>query len=213
MNIGIIGAGNVGGTLGRRWARNGHCVVFASRDPQSQKTREMVAAAGVNASAGSNAEAASASEVLLLSTPFHSAEEAVRGAGNLSGKIVIDAVNPLLPDLSGLAIGRTESAAERVAEWAKGAKVVKAFNTVGYNIMENPSFEGGKVAMFYCGNDAAAKKTVASLIDELGFEALDAGPLDQARVLEPFAMLWISLAVKYGYASDFAFELLRRKSA
>jgi 8-hydroxy-5-deazaflavin:NADPH oxidoreductase len=213
MNIGIIGAGNVGGTLGKRWARNGHRVVFASRDPQSEKTREAVADSGANASAASNAEAAGASDVLLFSTPFNATEEAVRSAGNLAGKIVIDATNPLLPDLSGLALGPRESAAERVAQWAKGAKVIKAFNTVGYNIMENPSFEGGKVAMFYCGNDAAAKKTVASLIDELGFEALDAGPLEQARVLEPFAMLWISLAVKYNYGRDFAFELLRRKSA
>jgi NADPH-dependent F420 reductase len=211
MNIGIIGAGNVGGTLGRRWARKGHRVVFASRDPQSQKSRDLVKEAGANASAGSHADAANASDALLLSTPFDAAEEALGSAGNLAGKIVIDATNPLLPGLAGLSVGRTESAAERVAQWAKGAKVVKALNTVGYNVMENPDFAGAKVSMFYCGDDTAAKKTVAALIEELGFEALDAGPLEQARVLEPFAMLWISLAVKYGYGSDIAFDLLRRK--
>ena len=76
--------------------------------------------------------------------------------------------------------------------------------------MENPSVEGGRVAVFYCSNDAAAKTTVASLIDGLRFEALDAGPLLRTRVLEPLAMLWISLAVKHGYGNNFGFELLRR---
>lgn len=212
MNIGIIGAGNVGGTLGSRWARNGHHVVFASREPDSAKIREVVKEAGPNASAGSNADAVSRSEVLVLSTPWQAAEGALR-ALDLSGKILIDLLNPLLPDLSGLAVTGADSAAERVARWAPGAKVVKAFNTVGYNIMADPSFDGGPVAMFYCGDDPAAKKTVAALISELGFEALDAGPLTQARVLEPFAMLWISLAVKQGYGRDFAFHLLRRKPA
>lgn len=211
MNIGIIGAGNVGGTLGKRWAGNGHHVIFGSREPESQKSLDLVKEAGSNAKAASNSEAAAASEVVLLATPFPAAEEAVRSAGRLDGKILIDATNPLLNDLSGLEIGLKESAAERVARTAPRAKVVKAFNTVGYNVMANPGFDGGKVAMFYCGDDAAAKKTVASLIDELGFEALDAGPLTQARVLEPFAMLWISLAIKYGYGPNIAFHFLRRK--
>lgn len=99
-----------------------------------------------------------------------------------------------------------------VAKWATGAKVVKAFNTVGFNIMADPRFEGGRTAMFYCGDDAKAKSTVAGLINELGFEALDAGPLTQARLLEPFALLWISLALQYGYGREIAFQLLRRKN-
>jgi predicted dinucleotide-binding enzyme len=157
------------------------------------------------------AEAAAASEVVLLATPWEAAQPAIASAGDLRGKIVIDAVNPLLPGLAGLAVGTTSSCAETVQQWAPGAKVVKAFNTVGANIMENPKFEGGSVAMFYCGDDAGAKQAVAGLIAELGFEPLDAGPLTQARVLEPFAMLWISLGVKYGYGRDIGFRFLRRK--
>lgn len=209
MNIAVIGAGNVGGTLGTRLARNGHRVIFASREPDSEKMREVVSGAGPNASAGSNADAAAQSHVILLTTPFETAQAALRSAGSLTGKIVIDATNPLLPTLEGLSVANTDSAGEQVARWCPGAHVVKAFNTVGYGIMADPVFQQGKVAMFNCGDDAAAKAQVAKLINELGFEALDAGPLRQARVLEPFAMLWISLAVQYGYGPRIAFELLR----
>jgi predicted dinucleotide-binding enzyme len=213
MNIGIIGAGNVGGTLGTRWAGNGHNVVFASREPQSPAMQELLRRAGPTARSADNREAASASDVLLLATPWPAAEEALKSAGNLSGRIIIDATNPLQPTLDGLSVGCNDSAGEQVARWAAGARVVKAINTVGSNIMADPSFGDGKVAMFYCGDDAEAKKIVRGLIEELGFEALDAGPLTQARLLEPFALLWITLALKYGFGREIGFELLRRKPA
>jgi predicted dinucleotide-binding enzyme len=189
MKIGIIGAGNVGGTLGKRWAAGGHHVILG--------TRETIA------------ETAAATEVVVLATPWPAAQEAVQAMGDLQGKILIDATNPLLPNLAGLDMG-PHSGGEQVAGWATNARVVKAFNTVGYNIMADNTFAEGKVALFYCGDDAEAKKSVAALISELGFDALDAGPLAQCRVLEPLAMLWISLAVKYGYGRDFALHLMRR---
>jgi len=210
MNIGIIGAGNVGGVLGARWAKNGHNVTFSSRDPQSESLKQLLQRAGPSAKAGTPADAGRSSDVLLLATPWNAAQQAIESAGELSQKVLIDATNPLLPDLTGLAVGIDTSAAEQVANWAKGAKVVKAFNTVGANIMADPTFPHGQVAMFFCGDDPQAKQTVASLIRELGFGALDAGPLTQARVLEPFALLWISLALKYGYTREIAFQLLRR---
>jgi hypothetical protein len=137
-------------------------------------------------------------------------KEAVQGLGDLTGKVLIDAVNPLLPDLSGLVLGTTTSAAEQVASWARGAKVVKAFNTVGSNIMENPVFGQDKPVLFFCGDDAGAKGKVKQLADELGLEGVDAGPLTQARLLEPLALLWISLAFKAGLGREIAFKLLRR---
>lgn len=210
MNIGIIGSGNVGGTLGTRWARNGHRVVFATRDPSSTAVQNLAADAGPTASVALAQEAASSSAVLLVSTPANATASALAACGDLTGKIVIDATNPLLPTLNGLSIGTTTSAAEELAAAFPSARVVKAFNTVGYNIMADPTFEGHKVAMFYCGDDAAAKSAVASLIAELGFDALDAGPLSQARLLEPFALLWITLALKHGYTREIGFELLRR---
>jgi predicted dinucleotide-binding enzyme len=208
MKIGIIGSGNVGGTLGTRWAQSGHQVTFASRKPQSPEMQQLLAKAGPNARAGSVADATPA-DVLLLATPWPNTEEALRSAGDLSGKILIDATNPLL-NLDVLDVGTTTSAGEKVAQWARGARVVKAFNTVGNNIMADPAFDGRRPVLFYCGDDPAAKQTVAPLIEELGFEAVDAGALSQARTLEPFALLWISLAFKQNFGREFAFQLMRR---
>lgn len=213
MKIGIIGSGNVGGALGTRWAKIGHEVIFGTRDPRGPEMQQLAARASGKTRAASLADAAREGQVLLLATPWPAAQQVIAGLGDLSGKILIDATNPLLPDLSGLAIGTTTSAAEQVAGWARGAKVVKAFNTVGANIMANPAFEGHRPVMFYCGDDADAKQVVAKLISELVFEPVDAGPLKQARLLEPFAMLWISMALGQGMGQDFAFELLRRRGA
>ena len=210
MKIAIIGAGNVGGTLGTRWARAGHDVIFGSRDPNKGDVKELLAKAGPTAKAATPAEAARASEILLLSTPWPADQDAIQGLGDLSGKVLIDATNPLLPGLAGLELGTSTSAGEKVAGWAPGAKVVKSFNTVGFNIMAETSFGADKPVMFYCGDDAGAKQKVAQLANALGFEAVDAGPLKQARVLEPFAMMWISLANQYGLGRDIAFKLLRR---
>jgi predicted dinucleotide-binding enzyme len=210
MKLGIIGAGNVGGTLGARWAQAGHTVTFSAKDPGSAKMADVLAKAGPNARAGLIEQAVEASDLVLLATPWAASEEVVRGIRGWEGKILIDATNPLLPDLSGLAIGTTTSAAEMISQWAPQAKVVKAFNTVGFNIMANPDFGGSKVAMFYCGDDHEAKQKVHQLATELGFDALDAGPLKQARQLEPFALLWISLAYMAGYGREIGFQFMRR---
>jgi 8-hydroxy-5-deazaflavin:NADPH oxidoreductase len=210
MKIGIIGSGHLGGTLGTRWAKTGHQVTFGSRDPGAPDMKQLLARAGSNAHAATLQDAAKSGDVLLLSTPWPATKEVVQALGDLTGKVLIDATNPLLPDLSALALGTTTSAAEQVASWARGAKVVKAFNTVGSNIMENPAFGADKPVLFFCGDDAGAKGKVKQLVDELGFEGVDAGPLTQARLLEPFALLWISLALKYGLGREIAFKLLRR---
>ena len=210
MQIGIIGSGNVGGALGTRWARGGHQVIFGSRDPGAGDMKQLLARAGSNARAATFQETAKAGEVLLLSIPWQAAQTVVQSLGDLAGKTLIDATNPLLGDLSGLALGTNTSAAEQVAAWARGAKVVKAFNTIGSNIMEKAAFGQDRPVLFYCGDDAGAKGRVKQLADELGFEPVDAGPLTQARVLEPFALLWISLAFKAGLGREMAFKLLRR---
>jgi 8-hydroxy-5-deazaflavin:NADPH oxidoreductase len=210
MTIGIIGSGNVGGTLGTRWAQAGHTVIFGSRNPQAADIQGLLAKAGANARAASQKEAAQAAEIVLIATPWPATRSAIEGLGDLAGKVIMDATNPLRPDLSALELGTTTSAAEQVASWARGAKVVKAFNTVGFNIMANPKFGAGRPVLFYCGDDAAAKQMVRPLIEPLGFEAVDAGPLRQARLLEPFALLWISLALEYGQGREIAFQLLRR---
>ena len=209
MRIGVIGSGNVGGTLGKRWASNGHTVFFATRDSESAAIRTLLAESGPTAAAGPLRDAVAHSESVLLATPWPVTRQMLESAGDFDNRILIDATNPLAPDLSCLECANTISGAESVAQWAPTARVVKAFNTVGNNVMADPAFSA-PVALFYCGDDASAKQTVAPLIRELGFDPIDAGPLGQARVLEPFALLWISLAVKYGFGRDIAFQFLRR---
>ncbi len=210
MKIGVIGAGNVGGTLGKGWAAKGHEILYGVRSPNDAKAQGVVRATGGSARAASVKDAAAGAEVVVLATPWGGAREALAAAGNLAGKVLIDATNPLKPDLSGLAVGYTTSAAEEVARWAPGARVVKAFNTTGAKNMANPRFGAQSASMFLCGDDAGAKKTVAGLAEALGFDPVDAGPLTQARLLEPLAMLWISMAYAYGHGPEIAFKLLRR---
>ena len=209
MKISILGAGNVGGTLGRAWASKGHDVFFGVPRPGDAKTQELLKSIGPKARAGTVAEAG-AGDVLVLATPWPATKDAVQAAGNLAGKVVVDCTNPLKEDFSGLALGFTTSGAEQVAEWAKGAKVYKAFNQVGFNIMGNPAFGSQRAVMFVCGDDDAHKPTVLRLASEIGFEAIDAGKLAIARLLEPYGMLWIHLALARGFGRDFAFGLLRR---
>jgi hypothetical protein len=210
MKIGIIGAGNVGGTLGRRWAQNGHQVVFGVRDVESVKRSEVLAAAGPNARVASASEAAAASEVVVLATPWTATQSAVQSAGDLKGKIVVDCTNPIAPGMKGLSIGHDTSAAERIASWAKGARMVKAFSTTGAGNMADPAYGAERATMFICGDDIEAKRAVSRLAEELGFDVCDAGPLFAARYLEPLAMLWVHLAYVQGFGPNFAFKLLRR---
>ncbi|HLG87274.1 MAG TPA: NADPH-dependent F420 reductase [Alphaproteobacteria bacterium] len=211
MKIGIIGAGNVGGALGKLWAGKGHEIVFGVPDPQADKVAALLRSIDRNSRAGTVSEAAAFGEVVVFATPWQATHDAVRSAGDLDGKVVIDCTNPLMPDLSGLVIGTNNSAGEEVARWAEGAKVVKAFNTIGAANFGTPQFGAESASMFIAGNDADAKATVARLAAELGFDVVDAGPLTAARWLEALGILWIHLAFKQGLGpAGHAFKLLRR---
>ena len=210
MKIGIIGVGNVGAALGKGWAKKGHHVVFGVRNASDPKVAAAVKEIGNNGRAASVAEAVGFAEVVVLATPWSAAQDAIRSAGSLSGKILFDCTNPLKADLSGLDVGFTTSAAEQVQSWAQGARVVKIFNTTGSNNMENPRYSEGPATMFYCADDAQAKSAAKALAADLGFDPVDAGPLRIARLLEPLAMLWIHLAFAQQLGREFAFRLMRR---
>jgi 8-hydroxy-5-deazaflavin:NADPH oxidoreductase len=213
MKLAIIGAGDVGGTLGAAWAdKAGHEVFFGVTNPRSDKTQGLLRQIGGTARAGTAAEAAAFGEVIVLATPWPATEAAIRSMGDLKGRIVLDCTNPLAmgPDGLGLEIGHGISGAERVQGWAAGASVFKTLNTTGFSNMAEPLFDGMKSVMFVAGDDEAAKPKVLVLVGELGFETVDAGPLRVARLLEPHAMLWIHLALNRGFGRDWAFSLLRR---
>jgi 8-hydroxy-5-deazaflavin:NADPH oxidoreductase len=213
MRLAIIGAGNVGGTLGTAWAQKaGHEIFFGVRNPTSDQTQALVRRLDGRAQAGTPAQAAAFAEFIVLTTPWNAAETAIRSMGDLSGKIILDATNPLAagPDGLSLEIGHSISAGEKVQGWAQDASVFKTLNTTGFGNMANPVFRGVKSVMFVAGDDATNKPRVIELVAALGFEVVDAGPLRNARLLEAHAMLWIELAIKRGLGRDFAFAIVWR---
>jgi NADPH-dependent F420 reductase len=210
VNIAILGTGSVGSTLGTRWAKAGYNVTFGSRDPQHEKVTALTDRCGASSRACSLKEAIADAEVILLAIPWAAAQATLAGLGDLGGRVLIDATNPLKEDFSGIELGHTTSAAEQIATWAPSARVVKAFNSASVRVMNDPLFGNYKATMFYCGDDPAAKQTVHELIDSLQFDPVDAGPLANARYLEPLAMLYIHLAFKQGWGSNCAFKMLKR---
>jgi len=209
MNIAIIGAGSVGQALGFGWAKRGHQVHFGLRDSSDDR------AAGLRSKNNrvivvTNAQAASSSDIVAVCTPWDATKTAVESCGDLSGKVLIDCTNPLKADFSGLEIGFETSGLETVSGWAKDAQVFKAMNQIGSNLMDGPSFNQGKPVMFVCG-DGSRKKVVLDLVEELGFAAVDAGGSKIARLIEPYAMLWIHLALVQGLGRNFGFSILTAK--
>jgi 8-hydroxy-5-deazaflavin:NADPH oxidoreductase len=204
MKIAIVGAGNVGKALGKAWEKRGHSVIYGVRNPGDAKYDGLKTA--------SVADAARPADAILLATPWDATEAALNSAGDLAGKLILDATNPLSmgPQGMGLAVGHTTSGGEMVAAWAKGAAVFKTLNTTGFNNMEDTAGYAQKPVMFFAGDDQGQRATVAALLSDLGFAPVDAGPLSNARLLEPYALLWIDLALKRGQGRDFAFALMKR---
>ena len=208
MSIAIIGAGNVGMALGQAFTRRGESVVFGVPDPQ--KHAAAVAALGEKARLAPTAEAIVASDLVILAVPHAATAGIAQGMPDWQGKVLVDATNPLAPGLAGLTLGTTTSGAEVLAQQARGARVVKAFNSTGAENMADAAYDGGLPMMPVCGDDADARQRVMALATLIGFEPVDMGPLMAARYLEPFAMTWIHLAFRQGMGRRFAFGMLRR---
>lgn len=201
MRIGIIGAGNVGTALGRGWVKAGHQVVYGMRSPGP--------APHEGASTDSIRGAASSADAVVLATPWTAVEDALAAAGDLSGRPLLDATNPIGPGFQ-LALGHTTSGAEHVAAIARNARVVKAFNTTGFENMEDPRYGAARVLMPVCGDDQEAVGVAARLASDLRFDAIALPSLSRARDLEPFALLWIKLAMQWGVGRKIAYGLQRR---
>lgn len=207
MKIAIFGAGNVGVALATGWLAAGHQIRFGVRRPHDPDVVARVAELGVEAT--TVGEAAAWGEVVVLATPWPAVPDALAAAGSLAGKVLFDCTNPLKPALAGLELGHETSGAEKVALLAPGAKVVKIFNSIGADHMRDARLGGKSALMLYCGDDPGAKKVAHELAAANHFDPVDAGPLHQARLLEPMALLWITLAYKQGLGRNFAFALVR----
>jgi 8-hydroxy-5-deazaflavin:NADPH oxidoreductase len=208
MKIGVIGNGNMGGALGRLWSSRGHKIMFGSRNPEHVKTMSGISP---NVNSGSIPDAVRFGDVILLAVPWHGVENVFRLAGAIPGKIIIDCTNPLSENYMSLVVGFNTSGAEEIAKMAQGARVVKAFNTVAASVLSRPRFDDIDATVIYCGDDAEAKKVVTGLIKELGFDAVDGGPLQNSRYLEPMAELFLQLSFGQNMGFDMAWKLLRRK--
>ena len=196
MNITVIGAGNMGSAFVQQFVRAGHRVSVTARDSTKAQA---VAAANPGAVAVQPTNAATGADVVVLATGFGDAIGALKAIGDLRGKIVIDITNPLTADYIGLTIGHTTSAAEEISRSVPEARVVKAFNTVFAQVLAaGAAFANGQtVPVYFAGDDAAAKATVSALIASIGFAPVDAGPLKNARYLEPVA----GLNIYFGYGA------------
>jgi len=199
MDIGIIGAGNVGIGIGKRLAAKGHQLLVSFARSQDKLEAAAQAISGGTRS-GSPAEAARFGEVVIVALPWGVTLEAVQGvAGDLVGKVVWDTTNPLKADMSGLEIGTTTSAGEAMAKAAPGARVVKAVPPFA-GVLHSSSTEigGGRPGVFVCGDDAEARRLVLGLVAEIGADGVDAGPLMLTRYTEPLGMLLVQLAYGRG---------------
>jgi predicted dinucleotide-binding enzyme len=195
MNITVIGAGNMGSAFVKQLSRAGHKVSVTAR--HAEKASALAAAyPGVAAVA---LAAAGQADVVILATGYADAASALKAAGDLRGKVVVDITNPLTADYMGLTIGHSTSAAEDIAKALPGVDIVKAFNTIFAQVLaEGGDFgKGQKVPVFVAGDSTTAKQTVRTLAESIGFSSVDAGGLVNARYLEPLG----GLNVYFGYGA------------
>ena len=188
MDIGVIGAGMIGGTVGGLWAKAGHPVRFATRHPQS--LGPLVADAGPNASAGSPEEAARFGEVVFCSVPYGAWPSlALAIAPLVTGKVVLDSANPYPRrdgDFARQAIAAGEGAGVPVARLLPGALLVRAFNSVYFKTLQTEAHRAGdRVGIPLAGDDPAALDIAARLVRDAGFEPVVVGPLASARFFDP----------------------------
>ena len=196
MRIGILGSGLMGAKLGTLFARAGHDVIF-SYSHSNEKLTRLARDAGNNARAGTPAEAARGSDVLLLAVHWSRVDDVIKQAGDLSGKMIVTCSLPMNADDTELVVAHTSSGAEALARKIPKAQVVSAFGTVPsevfFDVFET-RYGADRPSLVYCGDDAGAKKIVATLIRGVGFEPVDAGPLRIARYMEPFTLLMAQIA-------------------
>jgi 8-hydroxy-5-deazaflavin:NADPH oxidoreductase len=211
MRIGILGSGLMGGKLGTLFARAGHEVVF-SYARSNRKLQRLAREAQGNARAGTPAEAAREADALLLAVHWSRVDEVTKQAGDLSGKVVVSCSLPMNADSTELVIAHTSSGAEALQRKLRRARVVAAFGTVPSEVLFGV-FEARRKttrpSLVYCGDHQEAKEVAATLIRDVGFDPVDAGPLRIARYAEPFALLVAQLAYEGEAGPELAYRFER----
>lgn len=210
--IAVIGTGQVGSALGPEFAGLGHEIVYGSRDPARESVRELVERTGHGAKATTPAVAAAAADIIVLAVPGMVVEAVTLSLGDLAGKVIIDPTNPLVKREDGLLeMGVTTSNGEIIQAAAPKAYVVKAFNTLNWETMVDPGSSGGSVSIPLVGDNAQAKARVAELVEGMGLEPIDVGPVRHARHVEGMLILWINNRFIDGQPFDYHLRKLQSK--
>lgn len=210
--IALIGTGEVSEALGPRFAELGHIVIFGSRSPERDEVRELVRRSGENASATTAVEAASKADIVMLNVPWSVAEEVTVNLGDLSGKIILDPINPRVVAGDGFRDYPTHTSnAERIQNLAPTAFVVKAFNTMSTETMIDPDLYDHPITIPIVGNDAAAKAKVTHLLESMGYEVVDVGPVQFAHIVEGLYLIRANAREQMDQA--FEYHFLKRQSA
>ncbi len=200
----IIGTGNVGKALARKFQENNHQIKIYNASGQLPDGYTK------NHFATNFQEAISETKLIVLAVPFEAVQSIFNKISIEPETIIVDATNPIASDMKSMSIGNTCSGAEKINEWIPNAHIVKAFNTTGWENMKNSNYPNGKLTMFYAGNDKKSKQIVASIIDSFGFQPYDAGDLFMARFIEAMAMVWIYQARINDSNPNFGFSILER---
>lgn len=193
--IGIIGDGNVGTALTNGLTRGGYEVRTVGKEPQKVK------------------DVGQWAETLILAVPFGERHNALREVGDVAGKVIIDVTNAIGDDMTLAVDPRSESGAEQLQRAAKGAKVAKAFNTVFAQHMDSGKVHGEQLTVLVAADDGAAKRRAMELARAIGFDAVDAGPLQNARWLETLGYLNIALGYSVGLGTAMGFKLVHEGAA
>ena len=205
MNIAIIGTGNIGTALGTSWAKAGHNINLGVRDPENFKGKEMLQLGNVKAM--SIADAVKASDVILIAAVPPATAEIVKSMGDVTGKVIIDAMNSVRVKPEGY-----NNTFEALTDLAKGAEIVKCFNSTGFENIANPVYPNDvHIDMYAAGDSVRAKEIAVKLAKDAGFgECYNFGGNDKVALLESFAMAWINLAIMQGQGRGIAFKIIKR---
>lgn len=203
MRIAILGAGNIGGALGRKWAQTGHTIRYGVRDPNKPDVQTLVSDLGENASAARVGEAISSAEVVVFAIPGVALVETVAlHAAALDAKVIIDATNNIRAE--------TINNIDVFAEQTPNASVYRAFNNYGWEIFANTMFDDTAADLFYCGTDGARRAVVDGLIADVGLRPIYLGGLDKVGLVDDILWLWFALAREQNMGRRLAFKVLTR---